>query len=170
MAGGSKRGGFRGGNSGGFKKGYAKKRSADDEEDAPQSKKSKGDDNDEEDATPLVPQLQTDDDDNSFVALNNSGKRRVTVSDFKGATLISIREYWTNDAGELKPGKKGISLSVDQYNALLAAAPLLESVLVKKDLQVARPNYEADIDNAATAKGEGEGGSVLEAADEEDEE
>ena len=56
---------------------------------------------------------------------------------------------------------------MDQYNALLAAAPLLESVLAKKEIQVARPNYEAD---AVTAKGEHEDEqrSSEEAVDEED--
>lgn len=43
---------------------------------------------------------------------------------------------------------------MEQYNALLASAPLLESVLVKKEIQVARPNYEADTENAVIAKGE----------------
>lgn len=38
--------------------------------------------------------------------LNTSGKRRVTVSDFNKNTMVHIREFWTNDAGELKPGKK----------------------------------------------------------------
>ncbi|KAJ4317323.1 hypothetical protein N0V94_005009 [Neodidymelliopsis sp. IMI 364377] len=145
MAGGFKRGGFRGGGSG-FKKGYTKKRAPEDEDDdAPHAnKKAKGDDDEGEEATPIVPKLQMDEDGNPFIAINHSGKRRVTVSDFKGTTLVSIREYWTNDAGELKPGKKGISLSVEQYNALLAAAPLLESVLGKRNIQVARPDYEAD--------------------------
>lgn len=58
---------------------------------------------------------------------------------------------------------------MEQYNALLTAAPLLESVLVKKEIQVARPNYEADINNAVTAKGEEEGEQQSEeAVDEED--
>ena len=43
---------------------------------------------------------------------------------------------------------------MEQYNAFLAAAPLLESVLVKKEIQVARPNYEADTEKAVIAKGE----------------
>ncbi|KAL1609480.1 hypothetical protein SLS59_000985 [Nothophoma quercina] len=150
MAGGFKRGGFRGGGGGGLNKGYAKKRSPEDDDDAPRaSKKSKGDE-DEADTAPVVPRLQTDDDDNPFIALNHSGKRRMTVSDFKSTTLVSIREYWTNDAGELKPGKKGISLSIEQYNALLAAAPLLESILTQKNIQVARPDYEADLNAAET--------------------
>lgn len=39
---------------------------------------------------------------------------------------------------------QGIALSLDQYNALLTAAPLLESVLSKKDVRVVRPDYDAD--------------------------
>lgn len=37
--------------------------------------------------------------------------RRVTVQDFKGKTLVSIREYYTKDDGKLLPGKK-VSFSV----------------------------------------------------------
>lgn len=33
---------------------------------------------------------------------------------------------------------------MQQYNTLLAAAPLLESVLNKKDIQVVRPGYGVD--------------------------
>ncbi|KAF9696833.1 hypothetical protein EKO04_005602 [Ascochyta lentis] len=173
MAGGFKRGGFQKASSGGFKKGYTKKRSPEDDDDAPRaSKKSKGDGDEEEDVAPLVPKLQIDDDKNPFVPINHSGKRRVTVSDFKGTTLISIREYWTNDGGELKPGKKGISLSVEQYNALLAAAPILESVLRERDIEVARPDYEANPDAAGPGgeANEGQQTTVKADDDEEDEE
>lgn len=33
--------------------------------------------------------------------------RYVSVRDFKGKVLIDIREYWMDQAGEMKPGKKG---------------------------------------------------------------
>ncbi|KAJ8380440.1 hypothetical protein SKAU_G00012180 [Synaphobranchus kaupii] len=47
------------------------------------------------------------------------GKMRyVTVRDFKGKVLIDIREYWTDQAGEMKPGRKGISLNAEQWNQL----------------------------------------------------
>lgn len=41
-------------------------------------------------------------------------------------------------------------MSIEQYNALLAAAPLLESILTQKNIQVARPDYEADLNAAET--------------------
>ncbi|CAM9785755.1 unnamed protein product [Sphacelaria rigidula] len=43
----------------------------------------------------------------------------VDVREFKGMTLIDIREYYEDkNTGELKPGKKGISLQADQWEAL----------------------------------------------------
>ena len=32
------------------------------------------------------------------------------MRDFKGKVLVDIREYWMNQDGEMKPGKKGIPL------------------------------------------------------------
>uniref|UniRef100_A0A0N4UKR6 PC4 domain-containing protein n=1 Tax=Dracunculus medinensis TaxID=318479 RepID=A0A0N4UKR6_DRAME len=45
------------------------------------------------------------------------GKMRfVCVRSFKGKTFIDIREYYNDKgSGQMKPGKKGISLSIDQY-------------------------------------------------------
>ncbi|CEL53775.1 RNA polymerase II transcriptional coactivator SUB1 OS=Saccharomyces cerevisiae (strain ATCC 204508 / S288c) GN=SUB1 PE=1 SV=1 [Rhizoctonia solani AG-1 IB] len=49
-----------------------------------------------------------------------SGKRRVTVRSFNGLKLVDIREMYTDKAsGELKPGKKGISLSEEQFMGLV---------------------------------------------------
>ncbi|CAH1253271.1 activated RNA polymerase II transcriptional coactivator p15-like isoform X2 [Branchiostoma lanceolatum] len=49
-----------------------------------------------------------------------SNKRFISVREFKGKCLIDIREYYDAD-GELKPGRKGISLSKDQWQKLKAA-------------------------------------------------
>ncbi|KAG5180002.1 activated RNA polymerase II transcriptional coactivator p15-like protein [Tribonema minus] len=48
------------------------------------------------------------------------GTRRISVRTFKGKTLIDIREYYTDSSGTAKPGKKGISLSPEQWNGLKA--------------------------------------------------
>lgn len=43
--------------------------------------------------------------------------RYVTVSEFRGKVMVGIREYYEKD-GEFRPGKKGISLPLDQWNRL----------------------------------------------------
>eukprot|EP00192_Tetraselmis_astigmatica_P012357 CAMPEP_0117650156 /NCGR_PEP_ID=MMETSP0804-20121206/1386_1 /TAXON_ID=1074897 /ORGANISM="Tetraselmis astigmatica, Strain CCMP880" /LENGTH=427 /DNA_ID=CAMNT_0005456003 /DNA_START=206 /DNA_END=1489 /DNA_ORIENTATION=+ len=50
-----------------------------------------------------------------------SSKRKVTISMFTGQVRVDIREYY-GGAGDLKPGKKGISLQDEQWGALLEAA------------------------------------------------
>jgi hypothetical protein len=40
-------------------------------------------------------------------------KRRAVVRSFKGTALLDIREYYGTE-GEEKPGKKGISLQLEQ--------------------------------------------------------
>ena len=48
-----------------------------------------------------------------------SATKRVTVRKWSGNTLIDIREYYQpGGAGEYRPGKKGISLNVSQWNTL----------------------------------------------------
>ncbi|RPA93693.1 PC4-domain-containing protein [Choiromyces venosus 120613-1] len=66
--------------------------------------------------------------------------RRVGVSKFKGRDLINIREYFEKD-GELLPGKKGISLTVEQFNAFLSALPQIEQHLTDAGVVIERPNF-----------------------------
>ncbi|XP_012152933.1 single stranded-binding protein c31A [Megachile rotundata] len=46
--------------------------------------------------------------------------RQVTVRDFKGKIYVDIREMYFDKDGNLKPGKKGICLSVAQWRKLSA--------------------------------------------------
>ncbi|KAE9412885.1 hypothetical protein Angca_005482, partial [Angiostrongylus cantonensis] len=42
--------------------------------------------------------------------------RYVTVRNFRGKALVDIREYYLDkSSGEMRPGKKGISLNREQY-------------------------------------------------------
>lgn len=43
--------------------------------------------------------------------------RFATVSEFRGKVMVGIREFYEAD-GELRPGKKGISLQLDQWKRL----------------------------------------------------
>ncbi|KAI7578430.1 hypothetical protein KC316_g9882, partial [Hortaea werneckii] len=98
-------------------------------EDAPQNKKLRGGAK-----AQAHMEMHKDDDGNEFWEI--SGKRRVQVSTFKGSTFVGIREVYEKD-GKMLPGKKGISLSVDQYNAVVEVMPQIEQVLKNKNVEVA---------------------------------
>ena len=44
-----------------------------------------------------------------------SENRFVKIEKFNGTQLVNIREYYDKD-GKQMPGKKGISLNIDQFN------------------------------------------------------
>ncbi|KAL4768922.1 transcriptional Coactivator p15-domain-containing protein [Aspergillus nidulans var. acristatus] len=69
-----------------------------------------------------------------------SKMRRVTISSFRGKTMVNIREYYEKDGEEL-PGKKGISLPIDQFSSLVTLLPAIEIALQEKGLSIPRPNY-----------------------------
>ncbi|KAH8671004.1 transcriptional Coactivator p15-domain-containing protein [Xylariales sp. PMI_506] len=77
-----------------------------------------------------APESGKDAEGNSYWGL--SAKRRIGISKFKGQVFINIREYWSDNNGDLKPGKKGISLSIDQYNAFLQAIPAINDELTSE--------------------------------------
>ncbi|BGP16527.1 hypothetical protein JCM10213_001135 [Rhodosporidiobolus nylandii] len=55
-------------------------------------------------------------------------KRKITVREFKGKTLIDIREFYQAD-GEEKPGKKGISLTPQQWDRLKKSIDLIDQAI-----------------------------------------
>ncbi|KAL3259537.1 hypothetical protein ABHI18_005331 [Aspergillus niger] len=72
-----------------------------------------------------------------------SKARRVTISSFRGKTLVNIREYYEKDGHEL-PGKKGISLPIDQFSSLVSLLPHIETTLQDKGESIPRPQYDSD--------------------------
>ncbi|KAI6204822.1 Transcriptional Coactivator p15 [Aphelenchoides besseyi] len=72
------------------------------------------------------------------IVTNSSGEEMMEIADmkfvsvrkFKGKTYVDIREYYTEkNRSELKPGKKGISLTVDQYQLLKKMIPTIDAKL-----------------------------------------
>ncbi|KAJ6593930.1 transcriptional Coactivator p15-domain-containing protein [Mycena capillaripes] len=56
--------------------------------------------------------------------------KRATVRTFKGSTLLDIREFYVDkESGESKPGKKGVSLSMDQWQELKQATKTLDELI-----------------------------------------
>ncbi|GFW41729.1 activated RNA polymerase II transcriptional coactivator p15 [Trichonephila clavipes] len=69
----------------------------------------------------------TSDDDLKFPL---SKYRYVTVREFRGKLMVDIREYYDKD-GEMKPGKKGICLNMEQWNALKEQMEKIEGAIKK---------------------------------------
>jgi hypothetical protein len=57
--------------------------------------------------------------------------RFIKVNEFKGKVYVNIREFYMDGSGELKPGKKGISLPVSQWNKLKELIPDIDAALKK---------------------------------------
>jgi hypothetical protein len=74
---------------------------------------------------------QTNDQKEEFFDLSKA--KRFTVRKWKGNILLDIREFYEKD-GEMKPGKKGISLTLDQYKALrdLVTSGSIDAIVKKQ--------------------------------------
>ncbi|XP_065858564.1 RNA polymerase II transcriptional coactivator KELP [Euphorbia lathyris] len=57
------------------------------------------------------------DDEGDLIVCRLSDKRRVTIQNFRGTNLVSIREFYNKDGKEL-PSSKGISLKEEQWSVL----------------------------------------------------
>ena len=54
--------------------------------------------------------------------------RKLSVSLYKGKKLVNIREFYES-GGEMKPGKKGIALTLDQWEKVLEVQEEINAVL-----------------------------------------
>ncbi|NP_001238257.1 RNA polymerase II transcriptional coactivator KIWI-like [Glycine max] len=59
----------------------------------------------------------SDDDPDSITVCEILKNRRVAVRNWKGSIMVDIREFYVEDGKQL-PGRKGISLTMDQWNVL----------------------------------------------------
>ncbi|XP_076943623.1 RNA polymerase II transcriptional coactivator KIWI-like [Bidens hawaiensis] len=81
---------------------------------APPKKTSKKNDNEEEDGSIFICEV--------------SKNRRVSVRNWQGKVYVDIREFYLKD-GKQMPGKKGISLSMDQWKELRAHVDEIDKAL-----------------------------------------
>jgi hypothetical protein len=100
---------------------------------------------------------ETSDEDNGEEYWELSGKRRITISSFNNKLMINIREYYEKD-GQSLPGKKGISLLLDQFGQLVTLLPHIEAVLKGKGESLPRPKYgNLEVEESGEEEGEGDG-------------
>jgi len=71
-------------------------------------------------------QVLTSSDGESYIEIGK--QKRITVRQFKGKVLVDIREYYGKE-GEERPGKKGISLNMEQWQALTSASDLVDGLI-----------------------------------------
>ena len=61
-----------------------------------------------------------------------SEKRRVTITKFRGRARVDIREFYHgHQDGTLLPGKKGISMSHDEYLKFKSMIPAIDEEIVR---------------------------------------
>jgi predicted phosphoadenosine phosphosulfate sulfurtransferase len=59
---------------------------------------------------------------------------RVSLTEFRGHKLIDMRVYYSDDEGQYRPTKKGVSLSVSLYTDFKQAIQALEKTLLERKL------------------------------------
>lgn len=148
-----------------------------DDEGKPKSKRSKATNPKSAAASKPSPVVTGGEGSDKFWELSHGkNTRRVGISEFKGTRLINIREYYQNAAGDFLPGKKGISLPLSQYKALLQAIPDINASLVAlgetietntADLEVSGGAVKGTADvGAKKAKGKEQKANIDETSDE----
>ncbi|KAG4391615.1 hypothetical protein JHK82_013649 [Glycine max] len=102
------------------------------EEQRQQQQQQDEDDDDEEEEQGGVSKGKEYDDEGDLIICRLSDKRRVTIQDFRGKTLVSIREYYKKDGKEL-PTSKGISLTEEQWSTFKKNVPAIEKAIKKME-------------------------------------
>ena len=76
---------------------------------------------------------------------------RVSLSEYRGHKLFDVRVYYSDDEGQYKPTRKGVSLSVNLYTDFKRAMMALEKLLLDNNLIT-----PADLEDAAVAEADKE--------------
>ena len=58
----------------------------------------------------------------------------INQSEFKGVKLVDVRVFYKDDAGDLKPTKKGVSVRLEQLDALIKALSTVSATAREHEL------------------------------------
>ena len=59
----------------------------------------------------------------------------VTVTPFIGNLKVHIRQFYVNEKGEKKPGKNGITLELEEFDAMVRLIPQIQESIARYELQ-----------------------------------
>nr|XP_012569508.1 uncharacterized protein LOC101512708 isoform X2 [Cicer arietinum] len=104
----------------------------------------------EEEFTEALRVIKRRNDDSERFICQLSTKRNVVVRDFKGTTLVSIREFYKKDGKQL-PTSKGISLSSEQWSTFKNSVPAIEEAITKLEGRIrSEPNGKKNREVSST--------------------
>lgn len=107
------------------KKGKKKQQRQEEEKEQEEDEEKEGEEEEEEEGGEGKKEF---DDNGDLILCRLSKNRRVTLQEFKGMTLVSIREYYFKDGKEL-PTSKGISMTVEQWETFSKSVPAIEDAI-----------------------------------------
>jgi len=76
---------------------------------------------------------------------------RFSLTEYRGRKLVDVRVYYSDDEGQYRPTKKGVSLSVDRYVDFKRAMLALEKLLLDRNLLT-----QEDLEDVALAEADEE--------------
>ena len=80
--------------------------------------------------------------------LGQKSNHMVTVTPFLGKLKVHIRQFYVNEKGEKKPGKNGIVLDLEEFEALVKVVPKVQDSIARyelKDTGIPSSPFEPDL-------------------------
>ena len=68
-------------------------------------------------------------------SLGEKSERMVTVTPFMGKLKVHIRQFYVNGNGEIKPGKSGIVLEIEEFDKLIELIPQIKKSIESYELK-----------------------------------
>ena len=80
--------------------------------------------------------------------LGEKSNRMVIVAPFMGKLKVHIRQFYVNEKGEKEPGKNGIALELDEFEALAKLVPKVQDSIARyelKDTGIPSSSFKLDL-------------------------
>ena len=80
-------------------------------------------------------------------SLGENSYRMMSVMPFDGNLKVHIRQFYVNENGEMKAGRIGITLSIEEFNELVKLIPKIQDSIARFELQDTRPSSPPSLPN-----------------------